>query len=118
MPQTLYEAASIDGAGRWSLFRNVTLPLITPSIFFNSVVGLIGGFQEFTKFYLTAGATGTGPNDALITTIFYIQQQGWSYLHMGLAAAAAWVLFLVILVFTLLQLRASAFWVFYREERR
>jgi multiple sugar transport system permease protein len=118
VPQSLYEAASIDGAGRLSLFRNVTLPLITPTIFFNSVVGLIGAFQEFTKFFITEGATGTGPNDSLITTISYIQQQGWAYLHMGLASAAAWILFLLIMGFTLMQIKASTFWVFYREDRR
>ena len=118
VPQALQEAASIDGAGKIRSFFSITLPLLTPTIFFNAVVGLIGAFQEVTKFYLTAGATGTGPNDSLITTIFYIYQQGWSYLHMGLAAAAAWVLFLVILVFTLIQIKGSALWVFYSEERR
>lgn len=118
IPQSLYEAASIDGAGSFAAFRHITLPMLTPTIFFNMVVGLIGAFQEIAKFYVSAGANGTGPNDSLITTIFFIYQQGWNFLHMGYAAAAAWILFVIILVFTLIQIRGSAFWVFYREERR
>jgi multiple sugar transport system permease protein len=118
VPQSLYEAARIDGAGKVQEFWKITLPMITPTIFFNLVVGLIGAFQEFTKFWLGAGANGTGPNDSLITTILFIYQQGWSFLHMGYAAAAAWVLFVVILIFTAVQMRGSALWVFYREERR
>ncbi len=118
VPSSLYEAARIDGAGKLKEFLTITLPMITPTIFFNLIVGLIGAFQEVTKFYVANGGTGTGPNDSLITTIFFIYQQGWTYLQMGYAAAASWILFVVILIFTMIQIKGSTLWVFYREERR
>jgi len=118
VPASLYEAARIDGAGKLKEFLTITLPMITPTIFFNLIVGLIGAFQEVTKFYVANGGTGTGPNDSLITTIFFIYQQGWTYLQMGYAAAASWILFVVILIFTMIQIKGSTLWVFYREERR
>lgn len=120
--QSLYEAGSIDGATGWSAFRFITLPLLTPAIFFNVVTGLIGAFQEFTKFVIFAGGTGGGntggPDNSLLTTFWYIYIQGFSYQKMGLATAMAFGLFALILIFTLLNFLGQRRWVFYQEERR
>ncbi len=94
VPDVYYEAAEIDGAGRWAKFRHVTIPLMSPVIFFNLVMGVIGSFQVFTAGYLI---TGGGPNNA---TLFYALQMyrvGFEYFKMGLASAMAWVLFFIIL---------------------
>ena len=115
-----YEAASIDGASAWQKFRGITLPLLTPAIFFNVVTGLIGAFQEFTKFVIFAGgsnATG-GPDHSLLTTFWYVYLEGFSYQHMGLATAMAFGLFFLIMIFTLLNFLGQRRWVFYQEERQ
>lgn len=118
--QSLYEAGSIDGAEGWSRFSSITLPLLTPAIFFNVVTGLIGAFQEFTKFVIFAGganATG-GPSDSLLTTFWYVYLDGFDYQKMGLATAMAFGLFALILIFTLLNFIGQRRWVFYQEERQ
>lgn len=115
-----YEAASIDGATGWRSFRAITLPLLTPAIFFNVVTGLIGAFQEFTKFVIFSGgsqATG-GPDDSLLTTFWYLYITGFNYGFMGLATAMAFGLFLLILIVTALNFWGQRRWVFYQEERR
>lgn len=119
--QTLYEAGAVDGATGWSKFWNITLPLLTPAIFFNVVTGLIGAFQEFTKLVIFAGgAAGTtgGPDHSLLTTFWYVYITGFDYFHMGLATAMAFGLFFLILIFTLANFIAQRRWVFYQEERR
>lgn len=106
----LYEAAEVDGAGMWAKFRNVTIPMITPSIFFNIVMGFIGSFQVFTAAYII---TGGGPADR---TLFYVLQlylKAFIYFEMGYASAMAWVLFVIIMIFTLFQLWLSRRWVYY-----
>jgi multiple sugar transport system permease protein len=117
-----YEAASIDGAGAWDKFRNITLPLLTPAIFFNVVTGLIGSFQEFTKFVIFAGGAQAsnlgGPDHSLLTTFWYIYIQGFTFQHMGLATAMAFGLFALILLFTVVNFAGQKRWVFYQEERR
>ncbi|GAC1407816.1 MAG: sugar ABC transporter permease [Chloroflexota bacterium] len=118
--RTYYEAASIDGATSAQQFRKITLPLLTPAIFFNVVVGLIGAFQEFTKFVIYAGgsqATG-GPDDSLLTTFWYLYLTGFSYQKMGLATAMAFGLFALILIVTVIQFLGQRRWVFYQEERQ
>lgn len=118
--QSLYEAGSIDGTNGWSRFRFITLPLLTPAIFFNVVTGLIGAFQEFTKFVIFAGganATG-GPGNSLLTTFWYVYLEGFNYQKMGLATAMAFGLFALILIFTLLNFIGQRRWVFYQEERQ
>jgi multiple sugar transport system permease protein len=115
-----YEASSIDGAGRFQQFRSITLPLLTPAIFFNVVVGLIGAFQEFAKLVIYAGgsqATG-GPADSLLTTFWYLYIVGFDFAHMGLASAMAFGLFALIMIVTLLNFWGQKKWVFYQEERR
>ncbi len=114
IPGELYEAAAMDGAGRLRSFFAVTLPLLTPTIFFNLVLSVISTFQTFTNAYL---ATNGGPLDATLFLVLYIYRQAFEYFSMGYAAALAWVLFMVILVLTVLLFRSQRFWVFYMGER-
>jgi multiple sugar transport system permease protein len=110
IPSEVQEAARIDGANSLDVFRHVTLPLLTPTIFFNVVMNIIGSFQVFTNAYvLTSG----GPNNATKTMVLYIYQEAFQLFHFGFASALAWVLFVIILVFTLLIVRSSTAWVYY-----
>ncbi len=115
IPPDLYEAAAMDGAGRVRSFFAVTLPLLTPTIFFNLVLSMISTFQTFTSAFV---ATNGGPLDATLFLVLYIYHQAFELFHMGYAAALAWVLFLVILVLTVLLFRSQRFWVFYMGERQ
>lgn len=113
IPESLYEAAKIDGANARQLFRFITMPLMTPTIFFNLVMGLIGAFQYFTEaFVLTQG----GP---LFSTYFYslmVYERAFRFTQMGMAAAMAWFLLAIVLFLTLLVFRSSSLWVFYETE--
>lgn len=110
VPTELQEAARIDGANAWQVFRNVTLPLITPTVFFNVVTNIIASFQVFTTAYvLTQG----GPNNATLTMVLYLYRESFQLFHFGYASALAWMLFAIILVFTMVLLRSSSFWVHY-----
>lgn len=112
IPQSYYEAAEIDGANVWQKFRNVTLPLLTPTIFFTLIMGVIGSFQVFTQgFVMTQG----GPNNATLFYVLYLYQNAFQFLKMGYASALAWVLFLIILAFTAMQMKMSG-WVHYEGE--
>lgn len=114
VPSTFYEAASVDGAGVWQRFRHITLPLLTPVIFFNLVIGIIATFQVFTGAYIiTAG----GPANSTLFYVLYLYNNGFSYFKMGYASALAWILFVIILGFTAIQLRLSRAWVFYETQR-
>lgn len=116
IPQELYEAAEIDGAGRWRRLLHITLPLLTPVIFFNLVMNIIGSFQGgFTTTYVM---TGGGPANYSLVTMLYLYRQAFMYMHMGYASAFAWLLFFVILVFTAIQFRMANYWVFYEVSRR
>lgn len=109
VPRDLLESATLDGAGPWARTRSITLPLISPSIFFVTVVSTIAAFQTFTESYTAffgASSSAYG-NDAALFYAIYLFQQGFEYLHMGFASAMAWVLFLVVLVVTLVQVRVS-----------
>jgi multiple sugar transport system permease protein len=110
IPQTLYDAAEIDGANWWQRFRSVTLPMLSPVILFNLVLGIIGSFQVFTNAFLM---TNGGPQHATLFTVLYLYRLGFEQFQMGLASAVAWLLFAVILVFTLIQMRLSNSWVYY-----
>lgn len=110
IPQHLYEAAAIDGAGRWQRFRNITLPLLSPTTFFVLIISVIGSFQVFDQaFIMTQG----GPGDATTTLVYYIYNNAFQFFKMGYAAAVAWVLFAIVFVFTLLQVRLQNRWVHY-----
>ncbi|MGO4146113.1 carbohydrate ABC transporter permease [Paenarthrobacter sp. YAF11_1] len=112
VPGMYYEAASIDGASKWRQFRNITLPLISPIIFFNLIMQLIGSFQTFTQGYVMSGGTG-GPADSTLFYNLYLYQKGFTEFEMGYASAMAWLLLMIIAIFTAINFIASKFWVFY-----
>ncbi|NNJ12988.1 sugar ABC transporter permease [Chloroflexales bacterium ZM16-3] len=115
VPKELHEAAIIDGANAWQAFRHVTIPLITPTIFFNLVLSLIATFQTFTSAFV---ATNGGPLDSTLFFVLYLYRQAFERFSMGYAAALAWVLLLIILALTLLVVRSSDRWVYYEGARR
>lgn len=110
MPQTLYEAAEIDGAGEWAKFRNITLPMLSPAIFFNIVIGVIAGIQTFAEPYVM---TKGGPENATLFLGLYLYQSAFSFLNMGYASAMAWSMFVIIFVLTLAQFKLAGRWVYY-----
>jgi multiple sugar transport system permease protein len=115
IPRQLYEAAEIDGAGMWHKFRYVTLPMLTPVIFFNLIMSIVSSFQIFTQVYVMTGGQG-GPADSTLMLVLYVYQMAFKYHHMGYASALAWVLFIIILVFSLLQFKLAGGWVHYEGE--
>ncbi len=117
IPAHLYEAAEIDGAGFWARFRNVTLPMLTPYIFFNIIMGTIGSLQRFTDIYIMSGPTG-GPVDSTVVPVLYLFNNAFQYFKMGYASAWAWILFVVILILTVIQLKLAPLWVYYESERK
>jgi multiple sugar transport system permease protein len=116
VPEELYEAVEIDGAGRWRRFWHITLPQISPVILFNVVTGLIGAMQTFTQGYVVERAGG-GPNNSLLFYVLYLFKNAFSYFEMGYASALAWILLLIIMLLTVLVFRGSAFWVYYETSR-
>ncbi len=119
IPRTLYEAASLDGAGWWSQFRHVTLPMLSPYIFFNLIMGTIGALQTFETAYIlggTGGGSSTGPDDSLLVPVVYLFNNAFQYFKMGYASALAWLLFILILGLTLGQLKLAPRWVHYETE--
>jgi multiple sugar transport system permease protein len=116
VPRSLYEAATVDGANAWQRFRNVTIPLSTPIILFNMIIGFINAFQEFTTPWLISQGRG-GPVNSTLFYSMYLYQNAFTFLRMGKASALAWILFLLILVYSALLFKSSARWVFYGGER-
>lgn len=115
IPATLYEAAHIDGAGSWATFWNITLPMLSPAIFFNLILAIIGAFQVFTQSYII---TSGGPENSTLFYVLYLYRMAFENFRMGYASAMAWILFLIILAFTYLQFRLSDRWVFYEGSVR
>ncbi|WP_030159595.1 carbohydrate ABC transporter permease [Glycomyces sp. NRRL B-16210] len=115
IPKELYEAAEIDGASAWRQFWSVTFPQITPVIFFNLIMGLIGSFQIFSQVYIL---TSGGPDNASQMMVPLLFREAFSFYHFGYASAIAWLLFVVIMVFTLIAFRTARKWVFYETEVR
>lgn len=115
IPDEFYEAAAMDGASGWKQFWQITLPLLSPTLFFNLILSVISTFQTFTNAFV---ATDGGPLDATLFFVLYIYRQAFQFFHMGYASALAWLLFLLILVITVLLLRSQRFWVFYLGESR
>lgn len=114
IPASLYEAASVDGAGRWRQFLNITLPLLTPIIFFNLVLQIIHAFQAFTQAFVVSGGTG-GPADSTLFYSLYLYQRGFGHFDMGYASALAWLLLVIVALFTAVNFWAAKFWVFYDD---
>jgi len=115
IPKVLYEAALLDGAGRWQKFRYVTLPMLSPTLFFLLVTSLISSFQIFDVVYVISGGDG-GPLRSTLVYLLYYYQNAFSYFDMGYASALIWVLFLVVMALTLLVFKFSSLWVFYESE--
>ncbi len=106
----LLDAAQIDGANTWQRFRNITVPTISPIFFFNLVIGVIGSFQVFTNaFIMTRG----GPQDSTRFMVLHIYYNGFDEFRMGYAAVLSWILFLIIMIFTVIQFRFARYWVYY-----
>lgn len=114
VPVMYYEAAEMDGANAWQKFRKITLPLLSPIIFFNFVLGIIGSFQSFTQAFIVSGGSG-GPADSTMFFTLYLYQQGFTRFDMGYASAMAWLLLIIIAAFTGINFIASKFWVFYDD---
>jgi multiple sugar transport system permease protein len=110
IPVMLYEAAKIDGAGPWARFRHITLPMLSPIIFFNLIISLITSYQVFTDVYVM---TQGGPGNGTLMLVLYIYQNGFTYFRMGYAAMLSWALFLITLILTLIQFALARRWVYY-----
>ncbi|MEU1302967.1 carbohydrate ABC transporter permease [Streptomyces shenzhenensis] len=115
VPPDLYEAAALDGAGRWRQFVSITVPMLSPVVFFNLVLEIINSFQVFTPAFAISGGDG-GPADSTLFYTLHLYERGFTASHMGYAAAMAWLLLIVIGVITLILFRTSRSWVFYADE--
>ena len=111
IPSELLDAASVDGAGRWARLRWVTLPLLTPAIFFTGVLSLISAFQVFDQIFVLIKPR---PTDATITVVYFIYENGFKFFKMGYASAASWILFLIVAFFTAIYFRSQNRWVHYQ----
>ena len=114
IPEHLYEVAEIDGAGKIRQFFAITLPMLTPTIFFNLIMSIIGSFQVFSQAYLM---TNGGPNNATLFYVLYVFRKAFQHFEMGYASALAWVLFAIIMFFTLIVIRSGKLWVYYEGEK-
>jgi multiple sugar transport system permease protein len=120
VPTHLYEAADLDGAGWWAKFRHVTLPMLSPYIFFNLIMGTIAALQEFERPYVLSGgdlSKPAGPVDSLLLPVMYLFKNAFQYFKMGYASALAWILFVIIMVLALAQIKLAPRWVYYEAEK-
>ncbi len=115
IPTELYESASIDGAGRWSRFSHVTIPMLTPVILFNLVMQIIAGFMVFTQAFIVTSGTGA-PLDTTLLYSLYLYRRAFETFQMGYGSAMAWILLLIIAFFTALIFKSSQYWVFYESK--
>lgn len=115
VPRSLYESAEIDGANAIHRFRYITLPMLSPVIFFNVIMGVIGGFQVFTQAYVM---TRGGPQDATLFYAYYLFNNAFQFFNMGYASAMAWILFIIVVACTWVIFRTSSRWVYYAGESR
>jgi multiple sugar transport system permease protein len=113
IPEVFYEAAKIDGAGRWAQLRNITIPLMSPVLFFNLVIGIINSFQVFTIGLLV---TNGGPQNATLFYVLYQYRVGFRQLEMGYAAALSWLLFLIVMILTVFVFKTVGNRVYYQED--
>jgi len=115
VPTALYDAASIDGANAWHRFRHITVPSISPVIFYNLVLGIIGALQSFTLFYIM---TNGGPNNDTLTYMLYLYNVAFQSQRMGYGSAMAWLLFAYLVILTLIVFKSSSRWVYYESAKR
>ena len=113
VPEELYEAAQLDGAGVVRKFMNITIPMISPTIFFNLIMGIIGGFQYFTQAFVM---TNGGPLNSTLFYNLYLYNKAFVDYEMGYASALSWILFAIIMLFTLIVIRSSSAWVYYNGD--
>jgi multiple sugar transport system permease protein len=113
VPKTLYEAVEIDGGNSWCKFWKITVPMMTPTIFYNVVMGVIGGLQVFTQSFIM---TGGGPNNGSLFIVYYLYREAFQHYEMGQACAIAWVVFVIIVAITALIFRGSNTWVYYEGD--
>jgi multiple sugar transport system permease protein len=117
VPGDLYEAAEIDGAGALRKFRYITVPLISPTTFLVVIMSTISTFQAFEQIYVLTGrgdiSSAGGPNNSSLVMMLYLYREGFTFMRMGYASAIAWVLFMILFLLTLIQLRAQKKWVHY-----
>ena len=106
VPKELYEAAEVDGASRWQKFRHITLPLISPTTFFISIISIIGAFKIFTQVFVLYNGT-PGLDNSAMTMVFYVYEKAFGEWQMGFASAGAYILFFIIFIFTMVQMRVS-----------
>ncbi len=114
IPEDFYAAAQVDGANRWQQYLHITLPMLSPTLLFTFVMGIISSFQVFLQAYVM---TQGGPMNSTLFYVLYLYRQGFVWLHLGYASALAWILFIIILVLTLLVFRSSPLWVYYEARR-
>ena len=114
IPQDVYEAASLEGASKWRIFWKITLPLLTPVVFFNAIIQTIEGFKSFTPAFIISGGTGNPVNSTLFYTL-YLYQEAFAFFRMGYASALAWALLAVVAIFTGISFLTSRYWVHYDE---
>ena len=115
VPEVLHEVAAIDGAGPLRRFWNVTLPMLTPVVFFNAVIGIIGSWQVFTPAFI---ATEGGPRNTTVFIVLHLYRHAFENFRMGYASTLAWMLFLIVLVFTVIQFGVARHWVYYEAGGR
>ena len=114
IPQDMYEAASLDGASKWRQFWKITLPLLTPVVFFNAIIQTIEAFKSFTPAFIISGGTGNPINSTLFYTL-YLYQEAFGFFRMGYASALAWVLLALVAIFTAFSFFTSKYWVHYDD---
>nr|WP_248306396.1 sugar ABC transporter permease [Devosia oryzisoli] len=114
IPQDMYEAASLDGASKWRQFWKITLPLLTPVVFFNAIIQTIEAFKSFTPAFIISGGTGNPINSTLFYTL-YLYQEAFGFFRMGYASALAWVLLALVAFFTAFSFLTSKYWVHYDD---
>jgi len=112
IPQDMYEAASLEGAGKWRVFWKITLPMLTPVVFFNAIIQTIEGFKSFTPAFIISGGTGNPINSTLFYTL-YLYQEAFEFFRMGYASALAWILLVIVALFTGFSFLTSKYWVHY-----
>jgi multiple sugar transport system permease protein len=112
IPQDMYEAASLDGASKWRQFWKITLPMLTPVVFFNAIIQTIEGFKSFTPAFIISGGTGNPINSTLFYTL-YLYQEAFEFFRMGYASALAWILLAIVALFTAFSFLTSRYWVHY-----
>ena len=114
IPDTLIEAAKIDGAGRVKRFFNISIPMITPILLFNIIMQTINAFQEFSGIFVVTRGTG-GPARSTYVYAIMLYDQAFTFMNMGYASALSWVLFVIIIIFSMIILKTSSRWVFYQD---